>query len=118
MELKYTAKFIGKGFSVVHGQMEKTEKNHIPRFHELMLRVPSRSEEATLATFMDGPKPEIRQQIVPHVTTLLVAEAIASKVDSCIGPRGRTNVSSSGGCEAKQAGNMGNLGAGHEMATK
>ena len=33
------------------------------------------------ATFMDGLKPAIRQQIAPHVSTLAEAQIMAAKVD-------------------------------------
>ena len=46
-------------------------QNYIQRFRDLKLRIPSMSVADTFVQFMDGLKPAIRQQIAPHVTTLV-----------------------------------------------
>ena len=55
--------------------------NYIQRFCDLKLRIPSMSVADTFATFMDGLKLVIRQQIVPHMDTLAQAQTMAIKVD-------------------------------------
>lgn len=43
----------------------------------------------TYATFMDGLKPVIRQQIAPHVDTLAQAQTMTIKVDLCFAREGK-----------------------------
>ena len=56
-------------------------QNYIQRFWDLKLWIPSMFVVDTYATFMDGLKPVIRQQIVPHVNTLAQDQTMAVKVD-------------------------------------
>ena len=46
-------------------------QNYVQRFRDLSLRIPSMSQADEFAAFMDGLKPAIRQQIAPHVSTLV-----------------------------------------------
>ena len=60
-------------------------QNYIQRFRDLSLCIPSMSQADEFAAFMDGLKPAIRQQIVPHVSTLAEAQIMAAKVDLHLG---------------------------------
>ena len=48
-------------------------QNYVQRFWDLSLRIPSMLQADEFAMFMDGLKSMIRQQNVPHVSTLAKA---------------------------------------------
>ena len=69
----------------------------------------------TYATFMDGLKPAIRQQIAPHVDTLQQAQTMAVQVDLYSAREGREtgaglSARKGGRCGGKSSGQKGKLG--------
>ena len=66
------------------------------------------------AAFMDGLKPEIRQQIAPHVSTLAEAQIMVAKVDLHAGQGSQGSMSTrSGSSGQKQKMGDKNKGKGH-----
>ena len=72
-------------------------QNYVQHFRDLSLRIPSMSQADEFAAFMDGLKPAIRQQIVPHVSTLAKAQIMATKVDLHSGQESRSSMSTGSG---------------------
>ena len=87
-------------------------QNYIQRFHDLKLHIPSMFVADTFAQFMDGLKPAIQQEIAPHVTTLVQAQTMVTKVDLYTAHGGKAKVGSS------SSGNSGGRGGGRSVGRK
>lgn len=56
-------------------------QNYVHCIQDLILHIPSMSQTDMFAAFMDGLKPNIQQQIAPHVTAMAEAQTMVAKVD-------------------------------------